>query len=334
MDDMSLEAPFFSIVIPTRNRPALFKQALDSAISQTFKNVEVIVVNDGSDDASMEEYQEIESSCPSNIKFFHLIHRPKGHGSSYSRNYGVQVSCGKYVCFLDDDDLWTDTNHLAKAYESISSYNDVVDAYYTNQKAYYSDGELSNKCIWIEDLISLIDDSVIDEFGNAVYDVEHLTKSNGFCHLNCSIIRKAFFEEIGGMDEDIRYESDRDLYLRTIDSSTGIILFSPRFVARHNIPNSKKKNNVSTSASDIERFIYQLRMYNKGVIFSRTKSVRNVCNRNKMYILKKMTEKFYENKEYGKSALFSRQALGVQFGFKWFVFSMYLSSLALITQNK
>ncbi|MGR5459773.1 glycosyltransferase [Vibrio sp. PNB22_1_1] len=334
MDNSTSQVPFFSVIIPTRNRPILFKRALESAINQTFDNIEIIIVNDGSDDKSMKMYKEIESGCQANVRFYNLIHRPKGHGSSYSRNYGAQVSNGQYLCFLDDDDLWIDNEHLSTAHESIKSHTEIVDAYYTNQKAYDPNGQESSNCIWLEDLISRFEDTKQDNLGNTVLDVTHLTKSNGFSHLNCSIIRKEFFEKIGGMDEDIRYESDRDLYLRTIDLAQGIILFSPRFIARHNIPNAKKKDNVSTASSDIERFIYQLRMYNKGLIFSKTSNVRDVCIRNKMYILKKMTEELYRNKDYEKSASFSRQALGVRFSLKWFLFSLYLSGLTLIYKVK
>ena len=61
--------PFFSVVIPTRNRVDLFKKALNSVLSQTFTNFEVIVVNDGSDKESLEAYKQFEKETPSNVYF-------------------------------------------------------------------------------------------------------------------------------------------------------------------------------------------------------------------------------------------------------------------------
>ena len=80
---------FFSVIIPTRNRVKLFKKALDSVLAQSFTNFEVIVVNDGSDAPSLEEYKQLEENTPSNVKFRYQVKRPNGHGQSYSMNTGA-----------------------------------------------------------------------------------------------------------------------------------------------------------------------------------------------------------------------------------------------------
>jgi glycosyltransferase EpsH len=89
-----------TIIVPTYNAEKFLRKALDSLLRQTLQNIEIIIVNDGSTDSSgniAEEYKKIDSR-------FRVIHKPNG-GLSSSRNTGVIASRGKYVTFLDADDM-------------------------------------------------------------------------------------------------------------------------------------------------------------------------------------------------------------------------------------
>lgn len=134
---------FFTVIIPTRNRPELCKLALDSVVAQSFLGFEVIVVNDGSTDEFLPSYKAMESNYGDNVSFYYQRSRPNGHGQSYSMNTGAYAAKGQYLCFLDDDDWWTDTEHLQRAYNTITDSDEEVDAYYSNQAAYYPSGEKS-----------------------------------------------------------------------------------------------------------------------------------------------------------------------------------------------
>ena len=85
--------PFFSIIIPTRNRPVWFRRALDSVLAQDCAAMEVIAVVDGSQEEYLKRYRELEASLPE-IHFEYLPHRPAGHGQSYSMNVGAAVARG------------------------------------------------------------------------------------------------------------------------------------------------------------------------------------------------------------------------------------------------
>jgi len=89
--------PFFSVIIPTFNRRALLTYALDSVRRQTFTDYEVIVVDDGSTDDTLEGL----STFP-DVK----VLRQKNRGPGVARNLGVRESCGQYIAFLDSDDVW------------------------------------------------------------------------------------------------------------------------------------------------------------------------------------------------------------------------------------
>ncbi len=89
-----------SVVIPTCNRPLLVKRAVQSALAQTLKEIEVIVIIDGPDEASRVGLAEIEDSR------LRVIELPVSGGASDARNVGVSNAQGKWIAFLDDDDEW------------------------------------------------------------------------------------------------------------------------------------------------------------------------------------------------------------------------------------
>jgi hypothetical protein len=90
--------PFFSTIIPSFNRAALIAQTLDSVLAQEFADNEIIVVDDGSTDGTL----DILAGYADRIR---LVQQPNG-GPGAARNRGVEHATGKYVAFLDSDDLW------------------------------------------------------------------------------------------------------------------------------------------------------------------------------------------------------------------------------------
>ena len=92
----------FSVVIPLYNKAPYIKKALESVFVQTFRDFELIVVDDGSTDDSLDVAKEVLDA--SGID--HQLIRQDNAGVSTARNNGVAVSHGDYVCFLDADDWW------------------------------------------------------------------------------------------------------------------------------------------------------------------------------------------------------------------------------------
>lgn len=89
-----------SIIIPTFNRKDTILKSLQSILNQTHKNIEVIIVDDGSTD---ETYRLFEKQTDKRINFYRY---EKNQGACYARNYGFSKSNGVYIAFHDSDDEW------------------------------------------------------------------------------------------------------------------------------------------------------------------------------------------------------------------------------------
>lgn len=317
--------PLFSIIIPTRDRPATFKKALNSVVNQTCPEVEIIVVDDGSEAEAREALNRMKSEYGPKIKWFHLERRPGGHGSPFARNYGVSKSEAQYIGFLDDDDLWTDPTYLENVTETIADGSRPVDAHFSNQRA-YKDGVEQEGPVWIESLTEVLVARQQEPDSKGVYEpnVGDLIAAGNFCHLNNLILRRTFFWAIGGLDESLRYEPDRDLYLRVIDAAV-VMKYSAAFVSQHNIPDSTQQDNVSTVVSIVQKRLYQLHLLSKASLLSTHPSVRAYARRNKGYTLKKLAEELLGSNQNLEALHFALQGLGAKPTFRWMIFSVFIA---------
>ncbi len=94
----ALPTPRFSILMPVFNRCDYLREAIDSVFSQTFKDFELIIIDDGSSDASL----EVIASYGPRVKFLQQSHQ----GPEVARNYGATHARGEYLVFLDSDDFF------------------------------------------------------------------------------------------------------------------------------------------------------------------------------------------------------------------------------------
>src|SRR5213078_156464 len=95
---MTDEQPLVSVIIPVYNGARYLRAALESVFAQTYRPIEVIVVDDGSGDDS----GVIAQSFPD----VHFIHQ-ENQGVAAARNHGFDAARGEFIAFLDQDDLWT-----------------------------------------------------------------------------------------------------------------------------------------------------------------------------------------------------------------------------------
>ena len=91
-----------SVIIPFYNEEHYFDDCIHSVLNQTYQNIEIIIVNDGSDKKFFEKLQALKQKYPNKINLFHK----QNGGVSSARNLGIQKANGKYISFLDADDFW------------------------------------------------------------------------------------------------------------------------------------------------------------------------------------------------------------------------------------
>lgn len=92
--------PLVSVVIPTYNREATIQRALESIMGQTYKNIEIIVVDDGSSDNTVKKIKEYEDER------IILLCQSEHGGANRARNYGIRYAKGEFIAFQDSDDEW------------------------------------------------------------------------------------------------------------------------------------------------------------------------------------------------------------------------------------
>lgn len=116
-----MDNPLVSVIIPIYNVSQYLKQCLDSIINQTYKNLEIILVNDGSTDNSgkiCDKYAETDSRIT-------VIHQ-KNKGQAYARNEAIKLSNGSFVLYVDGDDYISSTHIQLLVSASIKYNADIV----------------------------------------------------------------------------------------------------------------------------------------------------------------------------------------------------------------
>jgi len=113
--------PLVSVLVPTFNRPSYFSEALASTLHQSYKNLQVIVINDGGEDVS----DIVNFYSDPRVVF---IDRKENRGKAASLNEALATAKGKYIAYLDDDDLYY-PNHIETLVDALENQTDRQVAY-------------------------------------------------------------------------------------------------------------------------------------------------------------------------------------------------------------
>lgn len=161
----------FSVVIPAYNKAELIGEAIESVLTQTVKDFEIVVVNDGSSDdldSVIEKYTGIK-----------YIKQPNG-GVSVARNTGIEASNGEFICFLDADDKWL-PNHLEIISKMMEKYPEEH-YFVTSHINTYPDGKTTGSSDCMD---GFEDDFVCDNLFKLLNE-----RSDGIINTNSICIRK------------------------------------------------------------------------------------------------------------------------------------------------
>ena len=326
----ALEMTSFSVIMPTRNRPQQFSEALASILAQSVPAAEIIVVDDGSAEEHRAPYRAVLERGADRIKWYSLVARSKGHGGAYARNFGAAHATGDYLCFLDDDDFWIDTGHLERTRAVIDDNPEPVDLYMSDQVACFAGERLAGPK-WIEGVAEIAHRAgkQPDSRGAYTISVDELMRNGNSCHLNTLIVRRGLFEAIGGFDENNRWEDDRDLYLRLVDRAR-VIKYSPTVVAQHNVPDPVAKSSITTATPDLERRLFQIRSADRAILLAAQPAIRKHGREQKAYALRKVAEALARQGLHVDAAYYAREALGARPTLKWAAYTAWRMLRAMV----
>lgn len=186
------DLPLVSVVIPTHNRVALVQRALASVRSQTYPHLEIIVVDDGSTDAT--------SGSLANDTDVNLVSLPESVGGAAARNRGITKARGELIAFLDSDDEWLPS----KIEKQVPRFADpAVGAVYCRHLS--EDDETG---VRVQAASSLYTGDIRPQL------------FSGRCPRTVSLfmVRTRALSEVGGFDENLRGFQDTDLWMRLAEN--------------------------------------------------------------------------------------------------------------------
>ncbi|MEO8933952.1 MAG: glycosyltransferase family A protein [Xanthomarina sp.] len=221
--------PFFSIIIPLYNKENFITDTLISALKQDFKDFEIIIVNDGSTDQSLEKVKVIKDS---RIKIFTI----ENSGVSAARNFGIRKASSNYIAFLDADDLW-EKNHLSNLYNLLNTFPNCG-LYAT---AYSK--KLENKTLKIK--YHNIPDN--PEWMGIVPNYFEASRYNAIAWTSAVMLPKRILESFNGFDESITLGAgeDTDLWIRVALKHP--VAFYNSVTAIHNLHADNRLSNTNTT---------------------------------------------------------------------------------------
>jgi glycosyltransferase involved in cell wall biosynthesis len=179
----------FSVVIPLYNKELSIVSTLESVLNQNLTNFEILIIDDGSTDKSLENIKVLKDDRIS-------IFKKKNGGVSSARNLGIKKAKYKWIAFLDGDDLWL-SNHL-------TTLNYLVQKY-PEEKVFCTSYKLSTS---LEK----------DNNQSGVYTIENYFKgiqlNNDLICSSCALVHKSCFDFVGGFNENLKRGEDLEMWYR------------------------------------------------------------------------------------------------------------------------
>jgi glycosyltransferase involved in cell wall biosynthesis len=190
------QGPLVSTIIPTYNRANLVPEAIDSVLAQTYPHVEVILIDDGSTDGTLEVLRRYGDRI-------HVISQPNA-GPAAARNRGVMAAQGEMIAFLDSDDLWL-PEKLARQVNLLQRLGEAVPCCLCNINMRWKDRELTSFDVaWLNPVVA----------EGVWHNPEEILATRFVLFNQGVVIRREVLREIGGFDESFWLLEDYDLALR------------------------------------------------------------------------------------------------------------------------
>ena len=231
---------FFSVVVPVYNVEKYLRECVDSVLAQSFGDFELILVDDGSKDASGNICDEYAAN-DARVK---VIHKENG-GQSTARNKGIEAANGEFAIFLDSDDMICDKDFLLDVYNAAAN-NDVVVFRYCK---YYDDGRIDNCGIDLSHIAC----------SEKVEFIRHLVKRDAFfCSCWSKATRMSILKNNNiAFDESLSCE-DMDWYFNVVSKAERFTVIDKAYVyyrqRENSVTSTFKKKSITDYIYTIEKW--------------------------------------------------------------------------------
>jgi len=207
----------FSVVIPVFNRTSTLKTAIESVLAQTFRDFEIIVVDDGSCDS-------VKKCLKPYMGLIRYIRNDKNQGVSHARNTGIKSASGEYIAFLDSDDIWL-PDKLKAQNQALQSTGLKVSH---TKEHWFRAGRFVNQ------------GKKHQRYGGFIFD-----KILDTCRISPSsvVIHTSVFENCGLFNKHMRTCEDYDLWLR-ICSKYEVNYLPVRYVIKRAITDDQLSDSI------------------------------------------------------------------------------------------
>jgi glycosyltransferase involved in cell wall biosynthesis len=218
--------PLVSAIIPNYNYARYVGEAVESALAQTYPNIEVIVVDDGSTDNSLEVLERYQGR----IKLI----QQKNSGVCVARNRGVEESTGEYIAFLDADDVWLPE----KLSVQMQGFQASTKAVFSNCGMRLID--LDGECVGTltEGKSGDVSTYLLSFDGPAVVGAA-----------STGIVSRKVFESVGGFDPRLSTAADWDFCFRV--AQLGEFIFEPQILVNYRIHGTNMHGNIRVMEQDM-----------------------------------------------------------------------------------
>lgn len=227
-----------SIIIPVYNAEHFIFETLSSCLDQSYSNIEVIIVNDGSTDSSEQVVSQFKDQ---RIQYYKI----NNIGVCGARNYGIQKAQGGLIQFLDADDALDKD----KLYEQVLLFQEHGDEYIYSSRM----GQINNKIRSIQPAYSLYE----KDFTPQDYFETVLNQFGKYLTTGIWLIPSKLARSSGGWDTNIVANNDGEYFMRIILNSKGIIYSKKSifFYRRDNVFSISKKRNQKTCEGFLNSYI-------------------------------------------------------------------------------
>jgi len=254
--------PKVSVIIPVYNGEKYIEAAVKSVLKQEYDNTEVIIINDGSTDGTVKLLKKLFNSYPQII----LCDNQLTKGASGARNTGLIRASGKYIAFLDADDVWL-PKHLESGIKFLEQYNEIDVICFNFDVMDYSNDEYLFNWFSERDMSQFI--KIKEIYGGYYFIREDLFQFlivDSFIHVQSMIIRSSIWNSTL-FNENITHSEDRDFAIKMAVENKAKYAFkdivtSIYYSRSNSLSKSSEINNSIDIANDhIVIYSYYLRNY-------------------------------------------------------------------------